>query len=332
MRRLLTSCAAVIACSTAFAPAFAAQQPATVTFTVRDERGDSLPFARIWVLAAWSDTTLRADWKGQAKLKLNFSRIHVRATMIGYQPIERDVDVNTAELKETFVLAHVPQQLSTVSVAANWLGVRGLVGDSRAMLALPGATIRTQLGDQSVQSDSTGAFQLELREAKRTILVAEHAGFISRTLFVSLPAERAPDVTVLLAPGKTTTAVKTRLYDLRMRTAYLDKKALILSRDDLDMTRKNLQEAFLDAELLKQKGLRVSNRVCVFVNGVPNPGVGLLDLNVGAVDFIEVYGQDGDHTDILRDRWRGRPCGETNRVANPGASAIRFVNVWTRDW
>ena len=73
-----------------------------------------------------------------------------------------------------------------------------------------------------------------------------------------------------------------------------------------------------------KSNLVLDDNACVFVNGVPKPGMTIHEFTAGEIEAVELYGLGQDYTNTLLDRWPpGLPCGNST-VALPPASSRKF--------
>ena len=189
--------------------------------------------------------------------------------------------------------------------------------------------MRAQRGDRRTTTNTFGKVALALERDRPTVIVAERSGDIMRTAQAALASDTAPNVAILMSPGKTNIENKAHLYGLRMRAAYLDHKAIILSHTDIGDDNMNPQDALFASTVLRQKELRLGKVACVLVDGDPQPKLRLSETKTRGVEFVEMYGADADCTGILDARWRGS-CSGTDLPPVIGPSGIHFAGVWMR--
>ncbi|MEO7997101.1 MAG: carboxypeptidase regulatory-like domain-containing protein, partial [Gemmatimonadaceae bacterium] len=205
---------ALMLCATLAENVLGAQERGIVAVKVRSATGDSLPFARLRAKGAKTDTVVRVKNDGNANFVLPFGGYHLTVNMIGYKPTERDIDVKSGDTRMEVTLERVAQQLATVDVNANWIGIHGVVGDSGVMRTLDHTTVRTPSGDRKVVTDSLGRFTVRLDKAEQVVLRFEHDGYRSQTMVVNVEPGKTPDIVALLNPGKERNSVKIDMMEL----------------------------------------------------------------------------------------------------------------------
>jgi hypothetical protein len=142
--------------------------------------------------------------------------------------------------------------------------------------------------------------------------------------------------------------------ELDQRVHWMGTMAAIVSREDL----KGDPTTALDVAIIHAPGFMKASfyparegweNACLFVDGIPRPGMRISDFAIEEVEAIEVYGPPlnrSDPTGTLGSRWPPRAaCGTStgprlafeNGRADPGSarlsrSAIRvqFVMIWLR--
>jgi hypothetical protein len=84
------------------------------------------------------------------------------------------------------------------------------------------------------------------------------------------------------------------------------------------------------------RGLIFGPSICVFVNGLPKPGLPLHAIPVEEIEVLEVYGSNGDVSGDLARKWpRGAMCGQTWRQKKPtdgprARATAHFAVVWLK--
>ena len=82
-----------------------------------------------------------------------------------------------------------------------------------------------------------------------------------------------------------------------------------------------LEDALRFTTSFLKSNLVLDNSACVFVNGVPKPGMTIHEFTAGEVEAVELYGLGQDYTNTLLDRWPpGLPCGDSTVPLPPASS------------
>ena len=137
-------------------------------------------------------------------------------------------------------------------------------------------------------------------------------------------------MTLFLTPGNDSKVEREALSDLGKRLA--DGPFYSFTVSAKEVTRnggRTVNDALYASGLLQRNGLRLGNSVCVFVNGVPMYGLSASRIEIGDVDFLEVY--NGDPNLTLKYLWGNFSCPPV--LGNPQVGNGRFVNwivVWTK--
>lgn len=325
---------ALMLCATLSENTLGAQERGIVAVKVRSATGDSLPFARLRAKGALKDTVVRVKIDGNANFVLPFGAYHLTVNMIGYKPIERDIEVNRGDIRMEVALERIAQQLAAVDVNANWVGIRGVVGDSGVMRTLDHTIVRTASGDRKVETDSLGRFTIRLDKAEQVVLRFEHDGYRSQTMVVNVEPGKTPDIVALLNPGKERNSVKIDMMDLGRRLDILGVNAFVLSGKELMATHtKDIEDAIMQSGMLARKGLQFTSKVCVLLDGEPQVGRPLSAYRSPGVEFVEVWGgPSSDDTGTLAARWQNRAggCGPTKQPEVHSIYTVRYVGIWTK--
>ena len=317
-----------------------AQQKSVVTGTVRSAAGDSLPNARIHATGAGVDTTVRANAKGVFGVVLPFGVAQLQVTYIGYVPGARSITVDRPETNADVSLTRIAQQLSAVNVRENWIGIRGVVGDSATMLPLANTVIQSLHRGIKITTDSLGRFEIPLEKAEQTALVLHRDGYLSRPAHVSMENGGATDLVLFMLPGKDRNDMKNALKDLDRRMTWAGIGSAMIDREQLSKYGAvRLPQALDESGILTRRGLKLphdtigkSNGVCLFVDGRARVNWPLSSVIVSNVDFVEVYGFGADEGRSLLALWPlNEQCDRSNVRPNALTRAtVQLISVWTR--
>lgn len=255
---------------------------------------------------------------------------------LGFRPLAVEVELPGDGLRRNFTIERTTATLDPALVSANWSGVRGLVGDARRVTALAGASVRLLGSDATVGTDSSGTFALPLPGGRDVLLRVERAGFTTRLVSASVPAEGYVELDIALD----TAARASRDYwiwrDLDTRLKFATPRAVQVSREEIAATDAgSLGAALARSRSVARVGIRITQRACVFVNGIAKPGYPVDAIDADDVEFVEAYPPGTDLTRTLVMRWPpGGECGVPDRTARLPAADPRltaqFVSVWLR--
>ncbi|MGV3708718.1 MAG: carboxypeptidase regulatory-like domain-containing protein [Gemmatimonas sp.] len=329
MRRRLRL-VSLLAVATASNSAIAlAQQPerGAISGVVSSPNGTPVSNARVQLRSAGRDTAVRTNDRGFYVIAYPRVSAELTVLMIGYQPARRSVSIEAATTVDVQLTA-IPQKLSEVSVRADWIGVRGVVGDDSTMQPLPNVLVRSTKRGISVRTDSLGQFEFSLPKRERVTLQLESEGYLTRPAYVGLDTTNSASVVLLMRHGQDAKHVKQSLVDLGNRLSWGGNRMFVVTRAQLSQQgAQYLGDGLRESGMLARKNML--NNGCLFIDGVPRPGTDFNMVPVTTIDFVEMYEVNADETGTLRSRWPYRGCSPPTR---PGAGGPNgpWISVWTR--
>lgn len=255
---------------------------------------------------------------------------------LGFRSVAVEIELPAEGLRRNFTLEATSTALDPSLVAANWNGVRGVVGDARSLSPLAGASVRLLGSEAGGSSDSLGNFALPLPGAREVLLRVERAGFVTRLVSATLPAQGYVVLDVALDTAPRTLRDYWVWRDLDQRLKFATPRAVQVSRDELAATDAvSLGTALGFSPSVSRRGVVISRRACLFVNGVAKPGFPVDAIDADDVEFVEAYPPGADLTRTLAARWPpGGECGvadPTTRTSGVGARLVaEYVSVWLR--
>jgi Carboxypeptidase regulatory-like domain len=255
---------------------------------------------------------------------------------LGFRPTAVDVDMPAEGLRRNFTIERITPALDPVLIAARWTGVRGIVGDARRISPLAGASVRILGAETGAGSDTLGRFAVPLPGGRDALLRVERAGFETRLISVSVPAEGYLELDVPLdtQPEKPLDGYRWR--DLDQRLKFATPRAVLISRRDIASSDAvSLLTALQFSKQMQALGAQIDRRACVFVNGVARPAFPLDAIMADDVEFVEAYPPGTELTRTLVMSWpTGAACGVaegTTRATNARSrQLVQFVSVWLR--
>lgn len=215
-------------------------------------------------------------------------------------------------------------------------GLYGVVARSADLRPLPKAELKIMgVGGGRVALDSGGHFFVPIRQVGSYFLRARARGYAPQTLSVIVSPNEGVEVAMLL---DSTEAVASHRFEM----AYMDfddrlkvrglTSALIPRTELLDGSEGDVVTAIRFAPSFSKRVLRFNYIACVFVDGMPKPGLSPNAIDPEEIEAVEVYGQRGDRTLTLSRRWPPRAqCGDTGmpRISS-GDDVVRWVVIWLR--
>lgn len=331
--------APVLCLAAALAAPLPAQQlrPGLLLGRITDAAGAPVPDASI--RATQGARTLRAESEGDGDFRLGglgAGTWTIAIRRLGFRPLAVDVEMPAEGLRRTFVLETVTLALDPVLVAAKWTGVRGLVGDSRRITPLAGASVRLLGSDAAAASDGEGRFALPFPGDRAVLLRVQRAGFETRLLSVQVPADGYVELDVVLDTLDKERNDAWMWRDLDQRLKFASPRAALVGREDIEATDAvALGTALSYSRAVIGRGVIITRRACLFVNGVPRPGMSVDAILAGEVEFVEAYPPGTDLTRTLARSWpTGAECGVPDRTLPSSRIADRqkaqFISVWLR--
>jgi hypothetical protein len=304
--------------------AVGAQARELVRGTVRSIAGDSIPNARVRARVEGADTTVRADFRGRFAFLLPRGAAHLTATMLGFT---LRIDVTGADTLFRLQLKRLVQQIAEVSVRADaWIGIRGVVGDEQTMEPLAGVLITSMKRDVRVVTDSLGRFSFPLPKAELSSLQLSQAGYVSRPAMLRVKQGDTSSLVLLMRRGEDPTHLRFALSDLSHRMAWAGMGTLVANRTQLSRYgARTLEDGIFRSGLLSQRGIVLTQPVCLFVNGEAQPNRPLWSIDLASVDFVEVWGRNTEQFGSFQARWPGGRCGAAPTNQRGGGP---WVSVW----
>jgi hypothetical protein len=214
--------------------------------------------------------------------------------------------------------------------------VTGVVGDARRISPLAGASVRILGAETGAGSDTLGRFAVPLPGGRDALLRVERAGFETRLISVSVPAEGYLELDVPLDTQPEKPRDGYRWSDLDQRLKFATPRAVLISRRDIESSDAlSLLTALQFSKQMQALGAQIDRRACVFVNGVPRPAFPLDAIMANDVEFVEAYPPGTELTRTLAMNWpTGVACGVAEgpiRATNARSRLlVQFVSVWLR--
>lgn len=280
---------------------------------VREARSDSLGQYRVvgvWA-GAWTVTTRR----------------------IGYMSDSASVRVTDAGLRHDRQLVPAATRVGAQVITAAWAGVRGVVGD-RTYQPLSGATVELVGRDLRGTVSAEGTFAIPHTPGAPLLLRVRAPGHETRLVSARVPADGSVELSVLLDVQQGNGASLVVADELDMRMAWSSPLSAYLTREDvLDAGTRDLRLALELAPAVNRKGLRVERTACVFVDGLPRPGMPIDAFHPDQVEFIEMYAGTADRSGLLARRWPPRgECGNGGTAMRTvgNTQSVQYIVLWTR--
>jgi hypothetical protein len=190
---------------------------------------------------------------------------------------------------------------------------------------------------QKTTTDSSGKFFVALKKGGSYFVRIHHAGFVEQLVTVDVPTDRSVETFVLLDGGAAATGSEMLWADFDERMNWVGQSGAVIRGSEIERWGGSTADAVAGSQSFVRKGLMLGPTTCVFVDGVPRPGLPLDAIPPEQIEAVEVYTQRGDETNTLAPRWpHGAQCGRSTatiaRPASPGAarSTVVFAVIWLK--
>ncbi len=247
---------------------------------------------------------------------------------IGFLADSVDVQIADADVALDRQLTPAVAQLDGRQITANWVGVRGVVGDRRYQ-PLAGATVEFVGRETPTPVTADGVFALPEAAGTPVLLRVRAPGHAPRLVSARVPQDGSIELSVLMDSLGQRVVSELVQDELDLRMSWASPMAAFLTREDVArMEARDLTIAVQQSPELQARGVRVNGPVCLFVDGVARPGFPLASVMPESVEFIEIYPRGADRSRLLDRRWP--PRAECGASAGGVASSGMYVVVWTR--
>jgi hypothetical protein len=280
--------------------------------------------------------TTRSDERGEFRFSnVGAGRLTLTVRTLGFEPFAQDVEVAQDAPPMRVALRRL-QMLDTIRIRASRQGLFGVVATAKDLKPLPGAWLRVVgVGGGRIPIDSNGHFYVPINTVGSYFLRAKADGYVPQTISVVVSPDEGVEVAFLLdtALEKPSPRVEMALadFDERMKRRGL-ASALVPRAELLERGAQNTTHALIFARSFAARTLRLGSTACLFVDGIPRPGLALNAIAPDEIEAIEAYGSAADRSRTLLQRWpRLAPCGDTGLpMAAPGPDLVRWVTVWLK--
>jgi hypothetical protein len=272
----------------------------------------------------------RTDERGRARVSLAAGTYRLQLRRLGYRMRDTAVRVDSLPFIVSLRMAAEPRALERVKVFGGGPGVFGVVASIKSLRPIGGAHVEVAGSGQSAETDSTGEFFVPLRHGGSFVVRMTRPGFQDELFTIEVPSKGIADASRFLSEGSSAPLLPgpwqefDKRLRLRGRNSALVPGAVLRERGGL------LADALQSAPEMVTRGLRLSGPICLFIDGIPRPGLGLNALRLEEIQAVEVYGSRGDPTSSLRDAWPpGAPCVASGLSPAAPLRQKQFVSVWT---
>jgi len=319
------------------AAASARAQDVTVRgFVVDEATARPIAGAIVRLAVGASARATRTDEEGVFQfVRVGLGQLTFSVRVLGFEPHTVSMNV-TADMPPIEVKLRRLTMLDTVRVRAAKQGLFGVVATAKDLRPLPNATLMiVGVGGGRIPLDSTGHFFVRIQTVGSYFLRAKAPGHEPQTISVIVSPNEGVEVAFLLdtALQKPSVRVEMAMKDFDERIKVRGLASALVSRSDLlSHGPNNAAGALLFAKSFSQRALRLGSSACVFVDGIPRPGLSLNAIEIEEIEAIEAYGPRADRSKTLSQRWpRMAPCGDTGLPqAVAGDDLVRWVTIWLK--
>jgi hypothetical protein len=341
------------------------QGVATVRGKVTNEAGRPIEYAQVTLDPEGANRQLRTDREGRFSFIGVPQGVHtLRVAWVGFSPETKQVDLIGTDFTVDVVLRRLTY-LDTVAVTAKRTGLYGSVISKDSLLPVPRARVEIIGARKADSTNSSGAFNFPELKPGSYVVRVKHPFFESRNFGVVVPVGGGTELDVVVDRGRVSRdqhmemlyrEMDSRLTFRGINTAFVPVE-ILKGREKMP-----LDKALLFAPEVAKKNLFFQSDICLFVDGIPRPGMNLNDFAPEDIESVELYGatgrttmsfqqggdaagnqststsasaQQADPTGSLRDRWPPRtPCGREPMPSEKraGAHVVKtiFAAIWTK--
>ncbi|MDH5235273.1 MAG: carboxypeptidase regulatory-like domain-containing protein [Gemmatimonadota bacterium] len=315
-----------------------AQQAKPGLLTGRVVTADGTPLGDAVLKATQGPRTVSAQSTAAGEYRLGglgTGRWSVSVRRLGFLPRIVEVELPGDGLRTDITLEARSTASDAALTAAGWVGIRGVVGDARSVTPLAGALVRLLGSDTATTSDSVGEFALPLPRARDVVLRVERMGYTTQVVTATVPPGEFVTVLVGLDSASTPSLDAWAWKDLDARLKYATPRAAMIGFAELQASNMpTLWSALENATTIRRQRIVITRAACIFINGIPRPGVPVDAIFTREVEFVEVYPPGSEITRTLMRAWPlGGACGVRDNSAmrfSDSRQTAQFISVWQR--
>jgi hypothetical protein len=284
--------------------------------------------ALVEVRSAAVRATDRTDEEGNFRIRgIPAGQYQVAVLRIGYAEVRREIEVAGRDVEIRLSMRAIAQRLDAFHVRGDITAIYGMVGTLPDLLPVAGARVQVLGADKEHVTDSTGGFFIPLKDPGTYIVRMTREGYAERMFPIEVPRNRAADASRMLDPGEAPAKGLDGYYkdlDTRLRTRAASNSAVVTGAE-IRRQGRNVPDGLRSSAVFNARGLRLADSACVFVNGIPRPGVSLESIFPEEVEAVELYAHSGgapmpigvptgDRSNSLALSWPpGASCGQMFR-------------------
>lgn len=324
--------------------------PRTISGVVRDTLGRPLEDAVVVLNPNEALRAGRADAGGRFRFdRINPGRYTLRTTWIGYVPDERTLVVPEGGLEVEIRMTPIAFRLDTLTIVARRTGIFGTTVERSDFRALGGVDVRVLGSSYRSRTPSDGKFSFgEVRFGGR-VVQASRDGYATIMVPVVVPDTAAVELALALDTARTKTQQITnnriREMEMRINRGQTNSSAIVAFQEFGARSRQTLDVALRSSPSFLIKGLRLVDKECIYIDGVPKPSILAKDILAEDVAVVEVYNHRGAVALADRALFRnnGNECGagqvqevfgargaSMRSFRPPDPAAVAFIYIWLK--
>ncbi|MEP6835605.1 MAG: carboxypeptidase regulatory-like domain-containing protein [Gemmatimonas sp.] len=339
LSRLLPFVAALLV----LCPDVAVGQGATVSGVVQEATTSRPVIGALVTVGSLPDArTTRTDELGG----FNFSNLQsgsypLTVRGVGYIALEQTITVDR-EIRLNITLTRF-SALDTVRVRQGAQAIYGVVATAN-LTPLANATVQIYgVSVGQTTTDAAGKFYYDIKSPGAYIVRGKSSGLGTASVSVTVPPKNRVEVALILDTTQISgaNALEMAYGDFRDRMLRRGMNSVLVPRTELverNGGKRGVISALMTSQTFAAKGLRFTDVVCLFVDGIPQPGRNANAISAESVESVEAYGPTGDRSQTLSRRFPASGnCGDTglprvmiNPSGGPRPDVVKWLVVWLK--
>lgn len=301
--------------------------------------------AIVTISSSSENRSTRTDESGHfAFVGVSQGAIDFAVRRVGYRRFVESLNIDRDSI--LVVMLKPLSDLDTVRVRATRQGIYGIVATSKDFRPVAAATVKFFGGSVGeVTTDSLGRFFYDVKTVGAYLVRTNVRGLGSQSVSVTVTQKEAIEVALLIDSTDVAgaNALEMAYGEFRERLLRHGLASTVVSRGELLADENSATiPALLRSRSFVSKGLRLTDVACVFVDGIPRPGLSANAIDPEEVEAVELYAATSERSGTLKDRWpkseecadTGLPKGYQSRATNgrrqPVSEVVRWIVIWLK--
>lgn len=277
----------------------------------------------------------RSDEAGEFRFRgIDRGPATIAVRRLGYEAFVRDIEIDGSTDPVVLTLVPTAQRLATVRVGAKGEGVYGIVGSWPNLQPVVGAKVFVAGSGLSALTDSAGEYFVALRRPGEYVVRVTAPGYADDVFPLVVKKDQVEEASRLLDMTTRAQVPGGMWIDFDERLRLRGRNSVLAPGSELRRSGGSMVEALQASPSFMARGLRFSGPVCVFINGIPRPGMDPDQIPIDNVDAVEVYADDRFERAVaeLSKAWGRAPCGSSRvpGASRGGSGVARWVVVWMK--